>query len=210
MQTTRNILKIYRSATPEQIEAGMTWYNSAHNLAHVIGRGDVWKGAGLISAFSPLTPWWRNVELAITSAHAGRARTDTLGNSSRAAQRILDGEHPLDVLKGNKTRAFAENIALNGVSNNVTIDVHAYSIAVGKAVPSSKMPTLGKRLYRDLQQAYINAAKREKVMPTQMQAITWVVWRDMHYNNAARQEAIARMFSGPVLVGSLETGVKVA
>lgn len=176
MQTTRNILKVYRRATDADIEAGMTWYNSAHNLAHVLGRGDVWKGAGLISAFSPLTPWWRNVELATDSAFTGKARTDTLGNSARAAQRILDGEHPLDVLKGDKTRAFAENIALNGVSDNVTIDVHAFSIAMGEPIPSSKLK-MGKRVYRELQTAYRNAAKREGKAPTQMQAITWIAWR---------------------------------
>lgn len=187
MHFTRNILKVYRQATPAQIEKGMTWYNDAHNLAFVIGRGDVWKGAGLIAAFSPLTPWWRNVELAETSAFTGIARTDTLGNSSRNAQRILDGAHPLDVLNGAKTRAFCENIALNGISDNVTVDVHAFSIANGKPIPSSKI-VMGKRLYRDIAECYSRAAKRERVMSTQMQAITWVVWRELYPNRAANRE----------------------
>jgi len=187
MQFTRNVLKVYRQATPTQVEKGMRWYNDAHNLAHVIGRGDVWKGAGLLAAFSPLTPWWRNVELAETSAFTGVARTDTLGNSSRIAQAILDGAHPLDVIKGQKTRSFCENIALNGVSTNVTVDVHAYSIAMGKPIPSSKI-NLGKRLYRDIEEGYRRAAKRAGVMETQMQAITWVVWRETHPNRAANRE----------------------
>lgn len=186
MQFTRNILKVYRSASPAQIEKGMEWYSSAHNLAFVIGRGDVWKGAGLLAAYSPLTPWWRNVELATDSAFTGTARTDTLSNSARIAQLILDGNDPREVIKGQKTRTFCENIALNGQSKNVTVDVHAYSIAMGKPIPSSKI-NLGKRLYREIEDCYRRAAKREGLMETQIQAITWVVWRDMFPNKAANK-----------------------
>lgn len=184
---TRRILKVYRSATPDQHDAGMSWYNDAHNLALEIANGDVWRGAGVIAAFSPLTPWWRNVELATDSFRTGIARTDTLGNSSRAAQRIIDGEFPLDVLMGDKTRAFCENIALNGFSDNATIDVHAFSIAYGKPVPSSQM-SLNKSTYKLIAESYSRAAKRENLMVTQMQAITWVVWRDRYTKNNIRKE----------------------
>jgi len=183
---TRNILKVYRRATDAQVIAGKEWYSEAHALALELSPNDVWRGAGVIAAFSPLTPWWRNVELATDSLTTGRARTDTLGNSSRAAQRIIDGEHPLDVLKGIKTRTFAENIARNGISDSVTVDVHAFSIAVGKPVPSSKLK-MGKRLYLEIAGSYSNAAKREDISPTQMQAITWLVWRDENYKRAARK-----------------------
>lgn len=188
MQMTRNILNVYRRATDAQVEAGMSWYGEAHDLALEIAHGDVWRGAGVIAAFSPLTPWWRNVELAVTSFRTGVARTDTLGNSSRAAQRIIDGEHPNYVLNGDKTRAFCENIALNGISDNVTVDVHAFSIAHNKPIPSSKIK-MGKTLYREIAECYSRAAKRENVMPTQMQAITWVVWRDTHAGKAALKVA---------------------
>lgn len=184
MQFTRNILKVYRSATNVQIEAGATWYQSAHNLAFVIGRGDVWRGAGVIAAYSPLTPWWRNVELAITSCQTGVARTDTLSNSAKRAQRILDGEDTRDVIKSDKTRCFAENIALNGVSDNVTVDVHAFSIAHYRPIPSSQI-VMGKGLYSTIADCYKRAAAIEKVSPTEMQAITWVVWRDRYPKKAA-------------------------
>lgn len=187
MQFTRNILKVYRKATPDQIEKGMRWYNDAHNLALDISNGDVWKGAGVIAAFSPLTPWWRNVELATTSLVWGGARTDTLSNSSRIAQRIIMGEHPLEVIKGDKTRAFCENIALNGESRNVTVDVHAFSIANGKPIPSSQIK-MGKGLYRTIADCYSRAAKREGLLETQMQAITWVVWREINSVSAANRE----------------------
>jgi hypothetical protein len=185
-QHTRNILKVYRRATDAQRSAGFNWYGEAHDLALEIGNGDVWRGAGLLAVYSPLTPWWRNVELALGSARTGIARTDTLGNSARLAQRILDGEYALDVINGIKTRTFCENIALNGISDNVTVDVHAYSIAVGRPVPSSRLK-MGVRLYREIEEAYRRAAKREGVMETQMQAVSWVVWRDMFHKKAARK-----------------------
>lgn len=184
---TRNILKTYRAGSEEQYAAGIDWYSDAHNLAIDIADGDVWKGAGVIAAYSPLTPWWRNIELATDSLNTGIARTDTLGNSARAAQRIIDGEHPLDVLKGDKTRAFCENIALNGVSDNVTVDVHAFSIAHGTPIPSSQLK-MGKNLYREIADSYRRAAARENLMPTQMQAITWVIWRDRYFKKAARKD----------------------
>lgn len=187
MQFTRNILKVYRRATPEQVERGMSWYNDAHNLARDIANGDVWCGAGVIAAFSPLTPWWRNLELAVDSLSSGVARTDTLSNSAKCAQRIIDGEHPLEVLRGDKTRAFCSNIATNGECDSVTVDVHAFSIAHGKPIPSSKI-VLGKRLYREIAECYSRAAKREGLANSQMQAITWVAWREMHSVPAARLE----------------------
>lgn len=185
-QYTRNILKVYRSASDSQVKAGMEWYNNAHNLAHLIGRGDVWKGAGLLACYSPLTPWWRNVELAIDSANTGVARSDTLKNSARIAQLILDGMDTREAIRGVKTSTFAENIALNGDSDNVTIDVHAFSIAHYRPIPSSQIK-LPKGLYREIELRYRNAAKIAGLTPTQIQAITWVVWRDMYPKKAARK-----------------------
>jgi|SRR6478672_3400463 len=179
MDYVENILRVWNNANASQIEKGMTWYNAAHNLANEIGNGDVWKGAGLIAVYSPLTPWWRNVELATTTAETGIARTDTLSNSAWLAHLIVNGAHPLDVIKGDKTRSFCQNIALNGVSDSCTIDVHAFSIAHAEPIPSSRL-TMGKRLYRTISDAYKQAAQMNNVMATQMQAVTWVVWREMH------------------------------
>lgn len=187
MQYTRNILRTYRSATESQHNDGLGWYANAHNLAFVIGRGDVWKGAGLLSAYSPLTPWWRNMELAIDSANTGIARTDTLPNNHKAAARILSGEHSLDVLGGTKTRHFAENIALNLDTDKVTIDSIAFSASVNQHFAAKKIKGFGVKVYRDIQEAYRRAAKIESLTPSQMQAIVWVTWRDAHPNKAARK-----------------------
>ena len=39
---------------------------------------------------------------------------------------------------------------------------------------------IGKRLYRELQSAYVRAAKRAGVKPHEMQAVTWAVWKRIH------------------------------
>lgn len=178
-QFTRNILKVYRSATPAQVKEGMEWYPTANAIALDIANGDIWMGAGLISAYSPLTPWWRNVELATDSARSGIARTDTLPTNYRPAQRILAGEDAREVIKGIKTNTFMHNIADSGISDRVTVDVHAFSIAQGTPVPSSALK-MGKPLYNEIAECYRRAAKIEDIMPTEMQAITWGVWRDRY------------------------------
>jgi hypothetical protein len=39
---------------------------------------------------------------------------------------------------------------------------------------------IGKAAYRELQAAYIRAAKRAGVAPHVMQAVTWTAWRREH------------------------------
>jgi hypothetical protein len=181
---TRNVLRAFRAATDNQIAVGLDWYPSAQRRMQVLAGGDSWRGAGVFSAYSPLTPVWRNEELAIDSLTTGIARTDTLPNNYRAAQRILNGEHPLDVLGGMKTRHFTENIALGGVSDKVTVDSIAFSAAINKHTPAKKA-NIGKRVYRTVEAAYQRAAASQGLTPATMQAIVWVVWRDAHPNNAA-------------------------
>ena len=187
MQTTRNVLKVYRAAIESDITEGLAWYPTAHNLAFVVGRGDILKGAGIVSAYSPQTSWPLNTRYALQASASGIANMPTLGNSNRSAQRILDGENPFDVLKGLKTRSFTNNILHAGNVDDPTIDVHAYSIAIGKKTPAKDMPSLGKARYEELQEAFRRAAKIEGIKPSDMQAITWVAWRRVHPAKTAKK-----------------------
>lgn len=182
-----NIIASLERATEDQWHAGMTWYNEAHTLASVLTPRDPWIGAGLLSAYSPLTPWWRNMELAITAVHTGTAPTNTLPNNHRAAARILAGEHTLDVLNGTKTRHFAEAIALNGNTDKVTVDSIAYSCAVGEHFAAKAIKGFGVKVYRAIAEAYGEVADSMAIAPCQAQAVAWVEWRDAHPNKAARK-----------------------
>lgn len=174
---TLNIVSMFLRATDTEYSEGMTWYADRNAFAHILTPGDVWKGAGIIAAFSPLTPWNRNVELATAFVESdGTMTRGTLGNSLRAAFRIYNGEHTLEVLKGDKTRAFASAIA--DPSHNVaTIDRHAHDIAVGSFDFNDKSRKIGKRLFKELSDAYCEAADYAGIAPAQMQAITWLAGR---------------------------------
>jgi hypothetical protein len=176
MNHVENILSVYLLASDESVGEGMAWYNNAHNLALELSPNDVWRGAGVIAAYSPLTPWDRNVMLATESLKTGIAHPKSLGNSVRAAQRILDGEHTLEVLKGDKTRAFASAIADPAGSTIATIDRHAYDIAMGE-YHTDDTRKIGKRVFRTLSDAYVEASFLADIGVAQMQAITWIAWR---------------------------------
>ena len=51
-----NIVAAYRSATPDQVARGRTWYQTANELASVIGDGNVAMGAGVLAALSAQRP----------------------------------------------------------------------------------------------------------------------------------------------------------
>lgn len=183
MDFVENILDCYRRATDAERAEGLAWYSNAHDLALSLSPDDVWRGAGVIASFSPLKKWELNVRLAKNAFATGIATGHTsLFNS--CAQRILDGEHTLDVLRGDKTRAFASAIATNGKSEIATIDRHAHDIAMGR-VFSEKERVIGKRLFREMSEAYGKAAEIAGISVAQMQAATWVRWKNEKGNATA-------------------------
>lgn len=174
----QNILDVYARATDEHKAAGMAWYDNANSLALELSPNDVWRGAGVIAAFSPVCPWSRNVKLARNAFETGIASGHTKAMCS-IAQRILDGEHPLDVMNGDKTRAFTAAIADPANSTIATIDRHAHDIAMGVKHADNDRK-IGKVVFRTMSAAYVEAASILGIGVAQVQAITWVAWRDVH------------------------------
>jgi hypothetical protein len=181
MTYAENILRVWEQATDSEIFEGMEWYPKVHLMARDLADGDVWRGAGVMAAFSPMLHWDKTVQYASESLRTGIAYPAYLGDMVWQAQRILDGEHPLDVLGGQKVRAFATAIATAGESEPAVIDTHAHNIAVGRVVSS---PSIGKRLFRTMAEHYRQAALDVGVRTSDMQATTWVVWRN-RYGKAA-------------------------
>lgn len=178
----RNILRTYFAATDAEIASGMSWYADAHALALELSPDNVWTGAGVISAFSPRQEWTINVRNARRAFSTGSAfgHTPNLHTVAmmRIADRILKGEHPLDVMKGDKTRAFASAIADPEGSKIATIDRHAYDIAMG-AIHTDSERKIGKVVFRELSAAYVEAASLAGIGVAPMQAITWVTHKRM-------------------------------
>lgn len=171
-----NIVAVFERATPAERTDGMEWYYDAHALALRLSPNDVWRGAGVIAAFSPQQKWDINVRNAENAFATGIATGHTKVMCSQA-QRILDGEYALDVLKGDKVRAFCSAIADPDNSMIATIDRHAHDIAMGR-VFSDNERKIGKVLFRSLSNHYREAAFEVNVSVAQIQAITWVRWRN--------------------------------
>ena len=193
--SSENVLKVYDAASPEEKAQGMRWYADAGTLAKAIGHGDQSKGAGVLAAYSPQTPWPANMFNAARAVELGRALGPGDGMITHAmqnnAQRTLDGE-PLDKVftknSAPKIRSFAHLIANGGDApddtlGNVVIDRHAMSVAMGVRLPkkeSDGAPISTDRYYQHVADTYRDAAQavntrgREQVAPHQVQAITWL------------------------------------
>lgn len=184
MTMIENILSTYDTATADDVHAGMTWYLAANALAWEIDPARPWQGAGVIAALSPRLSWEKNALYArIAYDLKGYDLKDvdnyipTLKTSRIKALRMVNGEHVSMVLgKGLKTNSFWHNILHPYNSEHVTVDKHAANIAMGKRTGYDI--SIKDKDYRIIAAAYREAARIANIAPLQMQAITWVAWRN--------------------------------
>jgi len=178
-------MRIVREASPQTVESGMQWYSDAMELCMTLDPSNPRRAAGVVAALSPLKSWKANKNLA-RSFYEGN-RGGTFGDAIRKAERIYNGEDPLDVLpKGKKTHSFFLNIT--GDDSVVTLDRHAVDIAVGHTMSDDERMSYLKSVKRsnEIADSYRKAARifsREYgmvVKPYQVQAITWVHWRQYY------------------------------
>lgn len=176
-----NVLAVYYRATPAERANGFEWYARANRLALRLSPDDVTKAAGVIAALSPMMPWGRNVLLAERTFAEGGLSGGALSANVAKANRIYNGEHPADVLTSDKVGNFWRNIAFPYDNRGVTIDRHAYDIAVGKRTDDDARKVLARKsVYAHFADIYREAAATACVSAPYLQAITWVVWRNMH------------------------------
>lgn len=191
--STRNITRIFREATPEQIEAGIDWYADARRIAGVLAEQydvtlDV--AAGVIAALSPLNSWGSNVNLTARFLAAGGLDAGYLKANLAKARRILAGEAIKPTLSGLKTQNFFDSIVSAG-ADGICIDRHAYCLAVNDRSVSNDVPSLSPKRYAEVAECYTRAARilsRELGMvltPAVVQSVTWTVWRQKFWSAGA-------------------------
>ena len=192
-QHVRNILKVYRRATESDTINGVEWYDRAKREAQRIAEYtniNIRTVVGVMAALSPNNRWERNVRDAevmcerwVNGDSLDRFKVSCYNTMKAKAWSILedeldDDDDILTRLNGQKIRSFYSNII--GL-DEVTIDGHALNIARGyREGLTTDKTNMGKRQYRELQLAYVKAAKRVKVKPHVLQAITWTTWRREH------------------------------
>ena len=187
-----NIVSVLRDSDETQHAEGLLWYPNAQKAAHDIAvKYDiaVYLVVAVIAALSPNNKWSRNVTNAdaligafIRGDGIDSVKVSTYHKMKAKAWDILAARPDYDgakaMLKGQKITSFFMDIM---GEFNVTIDGHARNIAYGERVGLTDDRTnIGVREYRALQAAYEEAARRVGLMPYQLQAITWRVWRDRH------------------------------
>lgn len=174
----RNIISVWSIATDDEFENGRSWYKVAHETAKMLADGDVKVGAGLLAALSPQTAWWLNVELACDAYEAGTARRHTKDSCSKA-NKILAGLDPEDVLPmERKTGQFYRCILDPEDAEAVCIDRHANDIAVGIPLGDWSRGLSTTSRYNLIADCYREAARRLGQLPSTVQAVTWVAWRN--------------------------------
>lgn len=176
MTYAENVVRCFESATADEMRDGMNWYQDAHSFARSLDT-DVWRAAGVIAALSVQKQWNVNMRMAERAYETGVV-SGNFTTMNAQGQRILNGEHPLEVLGGDKVRAFCAAIATNGMSDIAVIDRHAHDIAMGRVFTDATR-NIGKRLYRVMAMHYGEAAKEVGVSVNQIQAVTWVRWRNV-------------------------------
>ena len=187
-----NITHCYLDATPEQFDGGMAWYGNAYDAAYDIAiKHDVpvYIVVAVVSALSPNNKWVRNVKNAdaligafIRGDGIDSVKVSTYHAMKNKAWDILATKPDYDgakrMLKGQKITSFFCDIM---GEFNVTIDGHARNIAYNERIGlTDERTNIGVREYRGLQDAYMDAAQQIDIMPYQLQAITWRVWRDRY------------------------------
>lgn len=196
--STRRITALYRQATPEQLADGLDWYQDAHSLALALDPANVERAAGVIAALSPRVHWNINVKLAVRAYADGQA-SKCMPMSANKANAILGGADVAKTLKGPKTVAFAQVIADPTDPHAVVIDRHAMSVAIGRCATDDDYTVLGlKGVYEQFADAYRRAARIIGVSPSQVQAVTWVVWRETKIRTAAANRRDAGRSEGKI------------
>ncbi|MFZ9349940.1 MAG: DUF7178 family protein [Candidatus Fonsibacter ubiquis] len=196
MQITHgSILAIFFMASEAEKAEGRDWYPRANRIASAISAGykrrcGIETAAGVLAALSPNNRWDKNVrdaealtKVICAGGDPDSVKVSTFNKNKKKAVEILSGEHPLNVLGGLKVRSFYQCILGNDA---VCVDGHAYSIWTGQRVPTTKTPSISEKLYEKIETDYRLAAEQissitgECYTAREVQAITWVVWRNMH------------------------------
>jgi hypothetical protein len=173
-----NILATWQRATAGQMADGRSWYRHANDLADIMSDGNVRAGAGVIAALSANKAWEINIRIAGEAFATGTLRGH-VRDALAKAERIMMGQNPLVVLPiDSKTHNFYRCIVDPDDPDPVVIDRHAHDVAVGRRYGNEDRGLSNKRRYATLAHAYREAARRLGELPSTVQAVTWVAWRE--------------------------------
>lgn len=177
---TRNIRRWMERGS----RADRLWYTETNLWVRSVG--PLHRTAAIMAALSPGTTFERNKVETAALVNGTNVEFSTYPANVEKARRILaapDGSDwaalvaPRWPQSGHKIRAFYENIVDPGGSRAVTIDRHAVAICLNRQ-PTPRELGLTWKAYRCYSRAYEIVADRHGLRPHELQAMTWVAWRD--------------------------------
>lgn len=184
--SVRNITRVFRTADAYQIDSAAQWYSDAYEIADAFAVKyglTVETTAAVIAVLSPMNAWGNNVNLAARIlAQGGHATGGGLPANIAKANRLILGESPETVVGGLKVTNFYRSILTRG-AEGVTIDRHAFDIAVNVRHTDADRPGIPKSLYASITGMYERAARilskeyGRELTAGQVQSVTWMVWR---------------------------------
>ena len=189
VKIANNIKRWHKRASPENIDAGMTWYDDAMRFSRRLAREyriTRRSAAGVISALSPNNQWKRNkfdAEQLISYYREGG--TDWVNvkictykkNRERAWNILTQGERITS--DSPKIHSFAMNVG-NKSPNHVTID--KWHMRASLARPregitlTQESPT--KLQYKRVEGITLDIARTHKLKGYELQAILWVTIKE--------------------------------
>lgn len=176
-----NILGLYIQATLEDLEQGMSWYPRAKSYCLYLSQQynvPITKTAAVVALLSPRNKWERNktdakalFEAYVNNEDLHQVKVATFNRNRSKAVAVIEGSEPTCFF-GPKTRAFYKNIL--GSADSVTVDTHAYSVAMGKRQVGK---SITRPLYRKIERDYKEASSLLGIKPYELQACTWVTFK---------------------------------
>jgi hypothetical protein len=200
-----NLDQLLECASAEQWDAGKTWYTRTHDYAvELSGKYNLSleQTAGVLAVLAPMNNWERNMQDAVSVIECylddgciDEVKVATYpANKEKAYQIVATGDVEAYV-RGNKITAFYNNIlnAYDETELGVTVDMWAARALVG--MPGDKTDlNLSDSAYGKAAEAYRLKAEQHNLLPKQLQAVVWVVVRDMAKGNHKQLANNAVMF----------------
>lgn len=189
-KAVNSILRFFNAATANEVKEGLRWYAEANTYCRELAARfniPVQVVAGIIAAYSPQTGWQENKRYTLSFLLNPKQRQKSLVQDMKArkiAGLICENEI-YSALSVNdaawKTKAFFLNILNPDVVTSVTIDRHAIAVSIQHPDKTEALSDdygkLTKKQYEFFERAYVKAALELDILPQQLQAITWTVYR---------------------------------
>ena len=209
--TIGNIERVFKSATTERIAETRKWYQNAQDftkaVANKLNANDVsrFKVSGVISAISPRNEWNKNKLDAVNLCKEFvsnkyyqlplfdtwycellKTKVSTFNtNKSKAVKILLNNDSKIEsILKGNKIVNFFK--CINGDSNAICIDGHAFNIACNRVSALSEVPAISDKHYKIISNVYrdaknfINKKYNLNLKSMHLQSVTWNEYKRLH------------------------------